>query len=156
MDRDPASILDIVAACRRLRRFVAGRTREDLDRDDLLLYAVLHAIALIGEAANRLSLEFRQDRPEIPWREIIGTRNRIIHGYDTVQIDIIWDIAASKADLLLEQLEPLVPPGPEAPPDVPPQDPSDPSPRDPPRRALPDSTSTTDPSERPGSSSSDA
>jgi Ribonuclease HepT-like len=54
MDRDPASILDIVAACRRLRRFVGGRTREDLDRDDLLLYAILHAIALIGEAANRL------------------------------------------------------------------------------------------------------
>jgi uncharacterized protein with HEPN domain len=109
MDRDPASILDIVAACRRLRRFVAGRAREDLDRDDLLLYAILHATALIGEAAIRLSLEFRQDHPEIPWREIIGTRNRIIHGYDTVKIDIIWDIAASKADLLLEQREPLLP-----------------------------------------------
>jgi uncharacterized protein with HEPN domain len=112
MDRDPASILDIVLACRRLRRFVTGRTPEDLDRDDLLLYAVLHAIALIGEAATRRSFEFRQDHPDIPWREIIGTRNRIIHGYDTVRIDIIWDIAAAKADLLLEQLEPLLPPEP--------------------------------------------
>jgi uncharacterized protein with HEPN domain len=119
MERDPASILDIVLACRRLRRFVAGRTREDLDRDDLLLYAVLHATALIGEAASRLSLEFRQDHPGVPWRDIIGTRNRIIHGYDTVKTDIIWDIAAAKAQLLLEQLEPLLPPGPGAPSDAP-------------------------------------
>ncbi len=114
MDRDPASILDIVLACRRLRRFVAGRTREDLDRDDLLLYAVLHATALIGEAASRLSVEFRQDHQEVPWRDIISTRNRIIHGYDTVKIDIIWDIATAKAQFLLEQLEPLLPPEPGA------------------------------------------
>jgi uncharacterized protein with HEPN domain len=114
MDRDPASILDIILTCRRLRRFVADRTREDLDRDELLLYAVLHATALIGKAASRLSLEFRQDHPEIPWREIIGTRNRIIHGYETVKVDIVWDIAATKAELLLEQLERLLPPTPES------------------------------------------
>jgi hypothetical protein len=76
MNRDPASILDIVLACRRLIRFLDGRTREDLDRDELLQFAVLHATALIGEAATRLSPEFRQDHPEVPWREIIGTRNR--------------------------------------------------------------------------------
>ncbi len=52
MERDPASILDIVLACRRLTRFVEGRTREDLDRDELLQFAVLHATALIGEAAK--------------------------------------------------------------------------------------------------------
>jgi len=127
MDRDPASILDIVLACRRLRRFVAGRTREELDRDDLLLYAVLHATALIGEAASRLSPEFRQDHPEIPWRDIIGTRNRIIHGYDTVKTDIIWDIAAAKAELLLERLVPLLPPEPVAPTDAPRESQTDPT-----------------------------
>jgi uncharacterized protein with HEPN domain len=114
MDRDPASILDIVLACRRLARFLEGRTREDLDGDELLQFAVLHATALIGEAASRLSLEFRQDHPEIPWREIIGTRNRIIHGYENVKLDIVWDIAATKAVLLIEQLEPLLPPMPES------------------------------------------
>jgi uncharacterized protein with HEPN domain len=120
MDRDPASILDIVLACRRLRRFVAGRVREDLDRDELLLYAVLHATALIGEAAGRLSPEFRQDHPEVPWRDIISTRSRIIHGYDTVKLDIIWDIASAKAQVLLEQLEPLLPPEPSQSPETPP------------------------------------
>jgi uncharacterized protein with HEPN domain len=127
MDRDPASILDIVLACRRLRRFVAGRTREDLDRDDLFLYAVLPATALIGEAASRLSPEFRQDHPEIPWGDIIGTRNRIIHGYDTVKTDIIWDTAAAKAELLLERLVPLLPPEPVAPTDAPRESQTDPT-----------------------------
>jgi uncharacterized protein with HEPN domain len=119
MDRDPASILDIVLACRRSRRFVAGRTRADLDRDELLLYAVLHAIALIGEAASRLSATFR-------------TRNRIIHGYDTVRIDIIWDIATSKVELLLQQLAPLVAPGSGTPPGDPQGNPANPTPPSPP------------------------
>jgi uncharacterized protein with HEPN domain len=114
MERDPASVLDIILACRRLSRFVADRTRPDLDRDELLQYAVLHATALIGEAASRLSPEFRQDHPDIPWREIIGTRNRIIHGYETVKLDIVWDIATAQAERLLVQLEPLLPPTPDS------------------------------------------
>jgi uncharacterized protein with HEPN domain len=71
-------------------------------------------IAVIGQAATRLSPEFRQAHPEIPWREIISTRNRIIHGYDKVKLDIIWDIATTNAGLLLERLEPLLPPSPES------------------------------------------
>lgn len=63
MDRDPAALLDIVLACRRLKSFVAGRSREDLNRSELLQYAALHAIALIGEGANRLSVAFRQAHP---------------------------------------------------------------------------------------------
>jgi uncharacterized protein with HEPN domain len=65
-------------------------------------FAVLHATALIGEAASRLSPEFRQVHPEVPWREIIGTRNRIIHGYENVKLDTVWDIAAMKALVLIE------------------------------------------------------
>ncbi len=114
MDRDPGSILDIVLACRKLRRFVAGRTFDELQSDEVLQYAVLHATALIGEAATRLSPEFRQAHSEIPWRDIIGTRNRIIHGYENVKLDIVWNIATTKADQLLEQLEPLIPQPPES------------------------------------------
>jgi len=109
MDHDPATILDIVLACRKLIGFVAGRSRADLDEDLMLQFAVLHAIAIVGEAANRLSPGFRQAHPTIPWGEVIGTRNRIIHGYDDVKLDIIWDIAADKIHPLLEELEPLLP-----------------------------------------------
>jgi uncharacterized protein with HEPN domain len=114
MDRDPATILDIVLTCRRLRSFVVGRSRDDLDRDELLQYATLHAIALIGEGANRLSVEFQQAHPEIPWKDIIGTRNRIIHGYDNVKLDVVWAIATEKVELLLEQLEPILTKPPES------------------------------------------
>ena len=114
MDRDPATILDIVVACRRLRRFVSDRPREDLDDDELLQYAVLHAIALIGEAANRLSPEFRQAHSDIPWGDIIGARNRIIHGYDRIKLEVIWGIATENVKLLLENLEPLLPQPPES------------------------------------------
>jgi uncharacterized protein with HEPN domain len=114
MDSDAGSILDIVIACRRLKRFVEGRSRKDLDGDELFQYAVLHATALIGEAASRLSLESRQGHADIPWGDIIGTRNRIIHGYDQVKLDIVWAIATEKIVLLLENLEPLVPPPPES------------------------------------------
>src|SRR5271157_1544699 len=96
MGRDPAFILDIILACRKLSGFVAGRSRADLDEDLMLQFAVLPAIAIIGEAANRLSPGFRQAHPTIPWSEVIGTRNRIIHGYDDVKLYIIWDIATEK------------------------------------------------------------
>ena len=114
MDRDPGAVLDIVLACRRLQRFVADRTFEQLQNDEVLQYAVLHATALIGEAASRLSPEFRQAHAEIPWGDIIGTRNRIIHGYEKVNLDIVWEIATTKAGQLLEQLAPLLPQPPEA------------------------------------------
>jgi uncharacterized protein with HEPN domain len=71
MDRDPAPVLDIVLLSRRLRRFVANRSREEFEHDDVLQYAVLHAIALIGEAATRLSADFRLRHCEFPWRDII-------------------------------------------------------------------------------------
>jgi uncharacterized protein with HEPN domain len=104
----------MVLACRQLRRFVADRSREDLDSDELLRSAVLYVIALIGEAASRLSEPFRLAHPDIPWGDIIGTRNRIIHGYDQVKLEIVWAIASEKVVLLLEQLEPLVPQPPES------------------------------------------
>ena len=112
MERDPGSVLDIVLACRKLRRFVAGKSFEELQHDEVLQFAVLHATALIGEAATRLSPEFRQFT--LKYRgDIIGTRNRIIHGYENVKLDIVWDIATTKANQLLEQLKPLIPPPPE-------------------------------------------
>lgn len=107
MTRHPSSTF--VIACRKLIGFVARRSRADLDKDLMLQFAVLHAIAIVGEAANRLSPGFRQAHPTIPWGEVIGVRNRIIHGYNDVKLDIMWDIAAETIHPLLEELEPLLP-----------------------------------------------
>jgi uncharacterized protein with HEPN domain len=108
MDRDPASLLDIGLECRRLRGFVKGRPREDLDHDELLRYAVLHAIALLGEAATRLSPSFSSPTPGYHGAISSAFVHRIIHGYDQVKLDVIWSIATERVELLLEQLEPLL------------------------------------------------
>jgi uncharacterized protein with HEPN domain len=77
--------LEAVEMCR-------GRTRKDLDSDRMLNLALVRLVEIVGEAANRVSKQGQADRPEIPWRQIIGMRNRIIHGYDEVNFDILWAV----------------------------------------------------------------
>ena len=70
---------------------VGERQRQDLGQDRMLELALVRLIEIIGEAAARISLESRTDHPSIPWPEIIGMRNRLIHGYDDVDLDVLWD-----------------------------------------------------------------
>ena len=70
--------------------------------------ALTRLVEVIGEAANRVSEATRQHHPEIPWRRIIGTRNRLIHGYDVVDLDILWDIVQNDLPSLIGQLESIV------------------------------------------------
>jgi uncharacterized protein with HEPN domain len=71
---------------------VQGRTRGDLDRDRQLNLALVRLLEIVGEAASKVSNEFRSLHPSIPWVEISGLRNRLIHGYDAVDFDILWEI----------------------------------------------------------------
>ena len=70
---------------------VGVRQRQDLGQDRMLELALVRLIEIIGEAAARVSLEGRREHPSIPWPEIIGMRNRLIHGYDDVDLDVLWD-----------------------------------------------------------------
>jgi uncharacterized protein with HEPN domain len=70
-----------------------GQTRGDLDRDRMLQLSLTHLIEIIGEAANRVSRDGQARHGDIPWPDIIATRNRIVHGYDSVDYDIVWQIA---------------------------------------------------------------
>ena len=74
---------------------VSGRTRGDLDSDRLLALAVVRLLEIIGEAAARVPVEERALRPEVPWSSIVGLRNRLIHGYDDVDHDIVWAIVTT-------------------------------------------------------------
>jgi len=85
-----------------------GRKRTDLDEDLTFNLALTHLIEIIGEAANRVPEEFQEDHAEIPWAQIIGMRNRLIHGYDEVDLDFLWSVVQKDLPGLIAQLENLL------------------------------------------------
>lgn len=104
--RDEVLLLDMLDAANRAQRFVDEKTRADLEKDDAIIgFAVVRAIEIIGEAASKVSIEFRQTHTEIPWRNIIGMRNRIVHDYNNVDYDIVWEVVTRNLKTLIPQLE---------------------------------------------------
>ena len=84
---------------------VRDRSRSDLDNDRVLELALVRLLEIIGEAATRVSEEGRARNPEIPWPQIIGLRNRLIHGYDSVDMDVLWEILQGDHPALIFKLE---------------------------------------------------
>jgi len=78
----------MVDAAENVVRFVSGRSRSDLDTDRMLLFAVVRAVEILGEAASQLSDETRSRAADIPWRAIVGMRNRVVHAYFDIDADI--------------------------------------------------------------------
>jgi len=110
MWRDEAYLLDILIEARRAQKFSAGLTWEEFEASDLHQHAIMRTIEIIGEAANKISDEMKEAHPEIPWREIIGMRNRIIHDYLRVDLTKVWDTVQNDIPTLIALIEPLVPP----------------------------------------------
>lgn len=89
---------------RKAVQFNKGKNRADLDSNEMLAFATVHLVEVIGEASKNISLELRQQYPEVPWDLIIGTRNRLAHGYIDVDLDIIWTIVTKDLPPLIVQL----------------------------------------------------
>lgn len=96
------SMLD---AAQRLRAIAHNRGHGALLADDVTLLAMLHLIQRLGEAASRLSADYRARHDEFPWPEMIGMRNRIVHSYDDLDADIIWRIATEDSEPVIAALE---------------------------------------------------
>jgi len=96
------------AACEALS-FARGRAREDLNTDRQLVLALVKEIEIIGEAASRLSSETRQQIPALPWTDIILMRNRLIHAYFDVDLDVVWKTLTDDLPPLIEELEKRLP-----------------------------------------------
>jgi uncharacterized protein with HEPN domain len=87
-----------------------GRSRADLDHDRLLNLALVQLVTMVGEAANHVSKEVQAQYSEIAWPVIVSTRNRLIHGYDIIDLDILWQTITEDLPLLIIALEKIVPP----------------------------------------------
>jgi uncharacterized protein with HEPN domain len=112
--RDPANLLDMLEASEKIQHFVKDKTFEDFLKDDMLRAAVERNLEIIGEAARRISEELKQEHPQIPWRKIIAQRNVLIHEYDDIDYQEIWEVATLYLPGLIEQIRPLIPPLPPA------------------------------------------
>ena len=99
------ALRQILAHAREAVAIVQGKTRTDLDEDRLLNLALSRLLEIIGEAANRVPEEIQMRYPNMPWMQMIGARNRLIHGYDSVDFDIMWVIVEKDLPVLISQLE---------------------------------------------------
>ena len=102
-------------ALRHMRDYAAQATaigrahsRNDLDADFLFGMGIAKLVEVIGEAANRVSPAIQDAHPHIPWKQIVGTRNRLVHGYDEIDFDILWRIVSVELPPLVEQLEAIL------------------------------------------------
>ena len=107
--RDPAYLYDMARAAEKVARYVHGRTLEHYCADELLRDAVTRNIEIIGEAARRISQPFKDAHPEIPWRRIIAQRNVLVHEYDAVSDQELWEVATVHLPRLLAAIVPLIP-----------------------------------------------
>ena len=110
MRRDDAYLLDMLVAGRKAVAFAAELTRQEFARSDLHQNAILKVLEVVGEAASRISEDFKTAHPEIPWRQVVGFRNRIVHVYFEIDLGVVWQVVQEDLPVLISQLEPLVPP----------------------------------------------
>ncbi len=111
MDRDSALLLDILGSARAILSYIEGVSRCGFLANPQLQDSVIRRIEVMGEATGRLSPTFCERHPEIPWAQVRGMRNRMIHGYDDIDMDIVWNTVDQDIPLLIPQLEHLVPQG---------------------------------------------
>ena len=105
---DRIRLRHMLEAAQKIDAFTQGRTRQDLDTNEMLALAVIRLIEILGEAAKNISLDVQAQAPEVPWRQIAGTRDRLAHAYFDVNLDIIWQIIATDLQPLIHNLETLM------------------------------------------------
>ncbi len=106
---DPALLHDMLQAAQAVSRYLAGKTREDFLREEVLRSAVERKLEIIGEAARKISGAFQDANHRIPWQKIAATRHALAHDYDDVNEEIVWRIATVYVPELIEMLRPLIP-----------------------------------------------
>lgn len=108
--KDIQRLRHILLAIERINRYISGKERDDLLSDDMMYYAVVKNIEIIGEAAYMLTEEFRSTHNQTPWKMIIGMRHYIVHEYFQIDSDVVWDVITNDLAKLKEQIETYIKP----------------------------------------------
>jgi hypothetical protein len=103
-----AYLLHILDCVGKIDRYLQNYSFEKFANDDLVIDAVVRNVEIIGEVSSNLTRDFRSKHTQIPWRKIIDTRNRIVHGYATVDLEIIWNITQTELENLKIEIEKIL------------------------------------------------
>jgi len=103
-DKDTIRLEHMLEAAQEAIRFTQGVSREDLEANRMLALAIIKDIEIVGEAASRIGENTRSTYPEIPWADIVGMRNRLIHAYFDINLDLVWDTVTANLPPLVDQL----------------------------------------------------
>jgi len=110
MRRDDALFLDILIAARKIQQFTFEMTKTDFNENQMAQSAVIREFQVIGEAARLVSINSQTQYTQIEWHKIAGMRNRMVHEYFRIDLDIVWDTVQKEIPALITQLEAIVPP----------------------------------------------
>ena len=107
---DVIRLLHMLDAAREAVAFSRARTRGDLNNDRQLVLALVKDVEIVGEAATQVTKPTRQQLPDIPWEQIVGMRNRLVHAYFDINLDIVWKTIQGDLPELIILLERAIPP----------------------------------------------
>ena len=99
---------DIADAMEKAEILLQGVTYDQFEDDFRINFAVVRALEIVGEATKRLPMTLRDQYPDIPWKQMAGMRDRIIHGYDTVDLEIVWDVVKQDVPQIKPQIEQIL------------------------------------------------
>lgn len=92
-------------SAREAQSYLAGKKRSDLDRDRMLVHSLVRCLEIVGEAAASVSTQCRSEMASIPWADVVSMRNRLIHAYFDINLDLVWDTVVDDVPPLVAVLE---------------------------------------------------
>jgi len=105
---DQVYLLDILDAINKVNEFLIGFNINEFENDEKTIFAVCHALEIVGEASNKLSQNFKEENPNFPVRQAVEMRNFLIHGYDQIDPKIVWKTIKEHLPALKKQIQNLI------------------------------------------------
>lgn len=102
---DRGRIQHMLDAAKEAVELAKGKSREDFESERMLNLALVRLVEIVGEAASKVSLDYKKQNSGIPWSQIVGMRNRLIHGYDEIDFDILYETVTTELPPLIVTLE---------------------------------------------------